>query len=107
MRTMMRFLAAMLAIVSIAACYDATKPLPPYQPIGPGPGPVELADACVRACANLAALGCPEGSGSLGGEPCSVTCQRASELRPLPVACWAAATSTAEAKACGSLRCIR
>lgn len=104
---MVRFSFYMLVVVSIVACYDATKPLPPYQPVGPGPGPVATADECVRACANLAAVGCPEGSGSLGGEPCSVTCQRASELRPLPVTCWAASRSSAEAKACGSLRCVR
>lgn len=103
---MMRFLLGMLAFVSVHGCYDTSKPLPPYRPIY-GPAPADLADACVRACANLRGLGCPEGDGSIGGEPCSVTCQRASELRPLPVACWSVAKSTAEAKACGSLRCVR
>jgi hypothetical protein len=92
-----------VALLCLVACYDASKPLPPYTPVVP----VATADDCVRACAQLAALGCPEGSGSLGGEPCSVTCQRASELRPLPLACWASARSSAEAKACGSLRCVR
>lgn len=93
------------------ACYDATKPLPPYQPIyGPGPGPDDLyssAKSCEDACAHLRDLGCPEGQGSLGGEPCSVTCQRATELRALPLACWSAAKTQADAKACGSLRCVR
>ena len=104
MRTMMSFLLAMLMLVSIAACYDATKPLPPYQPIyGPPPADDQSGGAsCAAACSRLLELGCPEGEGA-----CAATCSRASELRSLPLACWAAAKTKADAKACGSLRCTR
>lgn len=97
------------AVLIAAGCYDASKPLPPHFPDYPAPAPfgTELDRTCAAACERLRALGCPEGSGSLGGEPCTVTCARASSLRPLPAACWAEAGTTADAKACGALRCIR
>jgi hypothetical protein len=78
---------------------------PPPQPDTP-PSDDLAADAEV-ACANLRRLGCPEGSGAVGGQTCAVIVVRASSLRPLPLACWTEATTVTGAKACGSLRCVR
>jgi hypothetical protein len=57
---------------------------------------------CEAACKNIHALSCPEGD-----EQCVTVCKHANEIRPLPLACWANARSVAEARACGSLRCVR
>ncbi len=70
---------------------------------------LDIADACAIACDNLrsSALNCPEGhGGAIGGEPCTLTCVRLSEHRPLPLGCWSHAKDAAEARGCGSLRCI-
>lgn len=89
----------------IPACDDPKKPCPTDA----APSPPMTADekACAAACEHLRTLGCPEGHGSLGGEPCMVTCERANALRPLPLACWADAGDVDAARGCGSLRCIR
>lgn len=106
-------LAAAIGVLTFEGCYQCDGPdcrnLPPVYPDYP-PTPsfgADLERACDRACARLRAIGCPEGSGSMGGEPCTITCQRAVGVRPLPIVCWADAGSSAEAKACGGLRCIR
>jgi hypothetical protein len=106
-------LALALVVLVTAGCYECADKncsnIPDIHTDYP-PGPrfgAELERACGDACAHLRALGCPEGSGSMGGEPCTVTCTKASSARPLPLACWSDAGSTAEAKACGALRCIR
>jgi hypothetical protein len=95
------------SLVLLAACYDETKPLPPYYPDYPPSPPMVKPEEAEVACSNLRNLGCPEGHGAIGGTPCSVVIQRAADLRPLPVACWTLAKSTADARACGSLRCLR
>ncbi len=62
-----------------------------------------------RACANLRRpeVHCPEGFGSAGGVSCAEIVSRRHALMPLPLTCWANATSAPEAMGCGSLRCIR
>ena len=107
------FVIGITLTATLVGCYECQgencSNLPPTSPDYP-PMPrfgAELQHACDDACKHLRALGCPEGSGSMGGEPCTVTCQRTGSVRPLPLACWADAGTTAEAKACGALRCVR
>lgn len=90
-------------------CDDPKHPCPNVEPDYPASPPFgkELEEQCADACANLRDLGCPEGSGSAKGEPCSTTCYRAASLRPLPLLCWADAGAPSDARACGALRCVR
>lgn len=95
-------------------CEDPTKPCPSAPPIEdpvtpPPLSSADVADACVLACENLRSprVNCPEGFGSIGGEPCAMTCMIASRLRALPLACWVAAKSAVDARSCGSLRCVK
>jgi hypothetical protein len=109
-------LAASIAVIGLAAscggglfprCDDPKHPCPnvePDYPVSP-PFGAQLETQCKDACAHLRSLGCPEGQGSLSGEPCPATCYRAAALRPLPLLCWTDAGSVADARACGSLRC--
>jgi len=65
--------------------------------------------ACVRACAVLTALKCPEAEAPPGGDPCSVVCQRTEDakkisLKPL---CVADAKTVEAVRACGTVRCKR
>lgn len=89
-----------------AACYDANK-APPVEPNYPPMTPFvgDVAEACAVACDHLKAIGCPEGKGSLAGHSCAPVCVESMNLRPLPLACWANASSQDAARACGSLRC--
>src|SRR5215831_4543069 len=76
----------------------------------PAPTPVDPpypATAAAEACEALRRVGCPEGFGSVDGATCERTLALASELRPLPVVCWARASDSVAAKSCGSLRCVR
>lgn len=99
---------AVLALLIVSACYDETKPLPPYYPdYPPNPPMGDIGDACVQACTSLRRIGCPEGQGAIGGETCERRCIIASELRTLPLACWARAEDVPTAKGCGSLRCLK
>lgn len=65
--------------------------------------------ACAKACINLGALGCPEARAVDGGQSCYAVCAHAEETHKfdLKPACLAAAKSIAEAKACGSVRCLK
>jgi hypothetical protein len=65
----------------------------------PPPGP----DIYGAACANLAAVGCPEGS----RDNCAEVMQQAQEahLTDLHPTCLAAAKTQDAARACGSVRC--
>lgn len=106
MRIYLVGVAALVAAGSILACEELfPSPVTPdtTQPVYGD----ELAKACGSACERLRTLSCPEGTGSLGGESCAVTCMRASTLRPLPLACWADAGDVATLRSCGSVRCIR
>jgi hypothetical protein len=80
--------------IALAACVTP-GPVPP----DPTPSP----DVYARACAKLAAIGCPEGA----RESCARVMQdaqeaRATDLRP---ECLAKADSIEAARACGSVRC--
>lgn len=63
-------------------------------------------DPCTQACANLVAIGRPEGS-SDGGASCVATCQhtQATKVTDLKPSCLAGAKSKADARACGSVAC--
>lgn len=93
-----RILVGTFAGVIVVACHQAPTELPLPK------GTDALADS---ACANLRRVGCPEGFGSVGGASCTAVVLRASELRALPLECWTTAETSAAAKACGDLRCIR
>jgi hypothetical protein len=82
-----------LLFLSCTSC--ATNPPTPDPVIGP--------DAYGAACANLAAIGCPEGQ----RENCVSVMQRAQEARltDLRPTCLAAAANAAAARACGTVRC--
>lgn len=88
-------------LVVLAAIVLACETSPP--PIDPSDDHVAYEDIC----ANLRRIGCPEGHGGIGGTPCSVTLQRATQLRPLPLECWARSRDVSELRACGSIRCVR
>jgi len=85
------------AFVSFLACVTPA-PLPPP----PGPSP----DVYASACANLAAIGCPEGA----RPNCARVMQDAQEahltdLHPECLAGLAKTASKEEARACESVRC--
>jgi hypothetical protein len=63
---------------------------------------------CAKACANLATLGCPEARRVDGGQTCYAVCVHTEETHKfdLKPTCLAAAKTVAEAKACGSVRCL-
>lgn len=69
----------------------------------------ELDGACEAACANLRSevVRCPEGFGSVGGVSCTQVCVSRALRGPTPIQCWAEAKSAEEARACGSLRCVK
>lgn len=98
--------AALAALVVGCPLSDRQTPVEPDYP-PPPPWMADVPAGCSSACSNLRTLDCPEGKGSMSGETCERVCIRANELRPLPLACWAAATTVAAAKGCGSLRCVR
>lgn len=64
---------------------------------------VTTASACSRACLHLRDLGCPEGR----SPTCAKACTGRAELFDTPAACWASASTPAEARACGGLACAR
>lgn len=99
MRIHVVILVVLTTAISLLAC-SADKPAEVPLPSGTE----AQAD---EACENLRKIGCPEGFGSVGGESCLGVLVNASKLRPLPLACWAHAKTGADAKGCGSLRCIR
>ncbi len=88
-----------LMLASVVGCYDP-KRAPPVEPNYP-PG-TTLEEACSVACERLRSIGCGEGHGVIGGATCTATCIRSSELRSLPLACWASSQSPADARACCS-----
>jgi len=88
-------------IIAGAAC---PQPLPP---VPPGPGPTNPDAAVVNvvriACANLAALQCPEGLRL----DCELVAQKAlnTGITDLKLECLAAAKTADEARACGTVTC--
>jgi len=98
----MRSIALLVLLVAGCQLHD---PDPVYPPAPLFTGDVD--SACANACANLRRFGCPEGYGSISAETCERRCVIATELRSLPLVCWAKAQDVFEAKGCGSLRCIR
>jgi len=87
--------ALLLALVFVA-CSPAPTPVEPKVGVDAAPEP------CAAACETLKFVGCPEGA----SPNCVRACAKQSALERTPVACWAAAHSRDEARACGQLRCI-
>lgn len=91
--------------LALIACEPPT--IDPLTPIQPPTHVEELEAACSGACVNLRRIGCPEGQGAISGETCERRCAIASELRSIPLSCWAASADVVAARSCGSLRCVR
>lgn len=98
-------LAAALALIPWAC--SRKPPITPEpdasdaQALGDAPG-----DACSRACASLAAAGCPEALPTKGGETCPELCRRVIvEGHPLPASCLVGVSTPSQARACG-VRCL-
>lgn len=102
------------AVVLVCACCGSVTPAPNPGPAPPASGAASTggaapapapADVCDEACAELAALGCPEALPA-GGQSCSRVCVHTLggvfDLKP---ACIAAAHSRAEVRACGTVKC--
>ena len=102
----------LIGVAAIAGCPNG--PVAPENPTDPDGGapPIALVEAgagdCASACANLSALGCPEGNPS-GGKSCAETCEhtQSTHLTDLKPACLSAARTVADARACGSVACAK
>jgi hypothetical protein len=78
---------ALIVLATLAACAaapprnapsDAPPPVTPLEPYG---GPDGAAGStCERACARLAALGCPESKPNHSGDACPTICERVTAL---------------------------
>jgi hypothetical protein len=62
---------------------------------------------CMRACATLKKLGCPEAETPDGGDTCVTLCQRAQDTRKFDMRpqCVSDAGSVEQLRACGTVRC--
>ena len=87
----------------LCSCSSCTTPTPPPVPI-PVALDAPVTDPCARACANLAMLGCKEGSDTaLCYKSCSIVL--ADHVADFNTPCLAAAQSKEEARACKSVSC--
>lgn len=85
------------AVDAIAPSIPDAAPNPAQDALSPPPS------ACAQACANLNALGCPEGAKL---PDCVDTCLHADgKITNLAPACLATAKTKAAARKCGSVRC--
>lgn len=84
--------------VFAVACAPAAPP-PAAHPVDTSPG------TCDRACANLAALGCPEGKPSRGGVSCADVCTKMLIIRPMTLGCVEHAETRAGVRDCEGVRC--
>jgi hypothetical protein len=90
------------ALLAVPGC----PPSPLQNDAGTDASPDDLdaaSSACARACKNLAALGCSEGT----TPNCVATCQhtQSAKLVDLHPVCLADAKSKAAARGCGSVTC--
>lgn len=96
-----------LLLAALAAAVPGCPPSPLQNDSGADAAPPDDLDAassaCARACRNLAALGCSEGTAT----SCTATCQHTQTARlvDLHPTCLADAKSKAAARACGSVDC--
>jgi hypothetical protein len=101
---------ALLALALVACVRRNDTPRPPVAPFDelPPPNPVvEATDEDARACARLAALGCPEAPHCLG-----VMSVARTDHIIVPSACLAAAVDVAAVRRCGdtgtlTFACVR
>ena len=112
----MRTIHAIMALVAgmpigfgiISACTSCRAPAPVEPdviivvPPDAHPALIDAADACMSACDNLEALGCPDGVDQLA---CLIACRHivSSRLTTIDLACITSAHSKAEARACGQV----
>ena len=107
---------ALVLIVVFVGC-PTTPAFPPqvadaapwgYEDGSTGPnGPKPAHPVCDRACVNLRALGCPEGTPVTGGDSCEDVCARSDlsghfSIKPQ---CLADSGSVEQLRACGTVRC--
>jgi hypothetical protein len=102
------------------ASADAGAALPPTDAQDASTGALDAGDpdggdldaarypACAKACATLGKLGCPEAATVDGGQSCYAVCGHAAETKKFDfkAPCLATAKTIADAKACGSVRCL-
>lgn len=82
-------------------------PVPPENLVEelPEGSPQGLSSPCGKACENLRRVPCREGFPTREGVTCYRGCLSMARHQRVPASCWAAASSPAEARACGGLRC--
>jgi hypothetical protein len=108
--------AAILVLVFAldAACWQSLPVTPPIASVadaGPDAGDAEEVviyrnkTPCSRACAQMRALGCPEGYKQDGGDSCDVICTRAMRTLSIAPSCIIDARTRAEVRSCGAIRC--
>lgn len=98
--------AAALSYLAAAGCHP-NPPAPPPQPDADAgqeedAGP-DGSSRYARACEALRAAGCPEGV----DPECAAVLARGDKVLNMRPACLAGAKSAAEARACGSVRCVK
>jgi hypothetical protein len=84
----------------VIAC---TPPVTPTPDSGDAAVMGDAQDICVRACSNLATIGCLAGADSM----CVPACEKnlAAPITVQPLTCWADAGTKEVARACGQLSC--
>ena len=65
---------AIVAVAALAVALCAFRCGPPEEPTLPPPPSDAAPDLCGEACANLAALGCPEAEPTTDGATCEAVC---------------------------------
>lgn len=95
-----------LAMALLAACTPTPAPSPPAPDAGDGgidAAPAPVTDACAALCANLAGIGCSDGS----DPDCAAVCRHVSSTHiiALDVACGTAAKNKSGARACVGVKC--
>lgn len=94
-----------VAAFAVAAASLAAECPPKPAPVGLDASrpPGDASTAAVSACANLAALGCIEGTA--GNCAATIDHVAATRLTRIDVACIASASSKAAVRACGGVAC--
>jgi len=116
MRVPNRMMGACLLVVAIHALGGCPSPAPVVPTVDATDAAIVIDDAavldatgtqCMRACATLKKLGCPEAETPDGGDTCVALCQRAQDTKKFDMRpqCVSDAGSVEQLRACGTVRC--